>query len=75
MTNCILNVRRLKGTGIREYIKKWEIEEKLKEHGDEVFDRLTKYVYPEINGKEHNKLLLFYVFLLNCSSPEKVIQV
>jgi len=42
------------------------VEGYLKPHGDQVFERLQKYVYPEISGKDHNSLLLFYVFLMNC---------
>lgn len=67
---------RLKAKDVREHLGKWNVESILKQcTGPEVFARLKDYVYAEINGKDHNMLLLFYVFTLNVASPEKIIQV
>ncbi|XP_057309196.1 NBAS subunit of NRZ tethering complex-like [Hydractinia symbiolongicarpus] len=64
----------LKAKAIRDDLNKWNIENTLKGKADKVFDRLKKYVYPELDGNDHNILLLFYVFLLNCTSPTRVLE-
>ena len=70
---CI--IFRLKAKAIRDDLNKWDIEENLKDHGDEVFQRFASFVYTGIDGTDHNKLLLFYVFLLNCTYPAKSLEV
>ena len=76
MIRCQSHFFSLKAKEVREHLSKWNVESILKQcTGPEVFARLKDYVYPEINGKDHNMLLLFYVFTLNVTSPEKTIQV
>ncbi|XP_065652198.1 NBAS subunit of NRZ tethering complex isoform X2 [Hydra vulgaris] len=64
----------LKPKAIRDLLNKWDVEEVLKGHNEDVLVRFQKYIYPEIDGSDHNKLLLFYVFALNCTSPAQVLE-
>lgn len=65
----------LKATVVRDHLNKWNVETVLKEESsDGIFERLQTRVYPFLNGKEHNKLLLFYGFTKNVTSASRILQ-
>ncbi|XP_077167102.1 NBAS subunit of NRZ tethering complex isoform X2 [Paroedura picta] len=62
----------LSTASIEERAQSLGLFETLKTFPDAFQERMVKYVYPTIEGRDHQRLLYYFMLLENCSGPESV---
>ncbi|XP_022105886.1 neuroblastoma-amplified sequence-like [Acanthaster planci] len=56
---------------LEEYVTNANILPTLVSQPSDFYDRLNLYVFPTIEGNDHNRLIYYYSLLLNCGSKAK----
>ena len=63
---------RLKTSEIEKAVNNRTILSTLKQRPAEFHSRMFKYVYPGLNGTEHNQLIYFYALLQGCGEDDPI---
>ena len=68
----IISKRRLSTLEIEERAQSLGLFETLKTSPETLHEHMVKYVYPSIEGRDHQRLLYYFTLLENCGCSEVV---
>lgn len=67
---CSITLHSLSTTAIEERAQSLGLFETLNTIPEAFHEHMAKYVYPTIEGRDHQRLLYYFTLLENCACPE-----